>query len=661
MSVEHTKPQKIEPFRSRFRFRDILIVVICIGGMIFFIRMFWNDLFQTIYLQNVQPVGTIIIKQNVVQRRISDRVLWDRLAVESPVYMGDIIRVADLSAATINIEGQFLELNENTLIRILRSAEDGSIQIELSEGKLGLVTTEDGGNLSLSVNGNIIDVTLGAALNVTSGIDGTILQVNDGNVLLTLESGLLRDIGSGSMIIIENDGTERNAPGAVVTHPLPNVRYLKTPGDSFFISFEWNRINLNASDMLRLEFAADRTFGRAAHIYENLNNSAQVSLNDGIWFWRLTLANTVLSTGRLDVIEKTGVSLFSPARNRIIRYQNDLPSLSFQWSEDEDASHYILEISDMQDFIILKTNTEVSATSFVQSNLGQGIWYWRVKPVYPSNIIGNPVYANSTFRILHGFDLDGAEIAEEEILEGQPGMIPLAENPLEDSAPIPAVITLVSPVQAARLDGLSVLRAPTVFRWESDKETTSSKFVLSRNADPLQYPAVEIENPGQSITINRIDEGVWYWTVEAEDIDGFVSSAQPRQLQVLAVSLLPVPANMRPIQGYRIDINRVRNQRNIVFTWSAVPGANFYTFSLFRISPTGRELINRVNTENRTTWTLDDIAALSRGTFAWQVEANFRNQAGNIEQRGRIGENTFVIDIPVPGVEANIPGILYGN
>jgi len=82
---------------KRLRLADIIIVILCLSITVCSVNLFRNDLYQTIRLQNVQPVGTITIKNNIVQRRIADRVLWDRLRVTSPVYLGDIIRVAELS------------------------------------------------------------------------------------------------------------------------------------------------------------------------------------------------------------------------------------------------------------------------------------------------------------------------------------------------------------------------------------------------------------------------------------------------------------------------------------------------------------------------------------------------------------------------------------
>jgi hypothetical protein len=99
----------------------------------------------------------------------------------------------------------------------------------------------------------------------------------------------------------------------------------------------------------------------------------------------------------------------------------------------------------------------------------------------------------------------------------------------------------------------------------------------------------------------------------------------------------------------------------MIFTWSAVQGANAYIFTLYEITDNGRRIIISSPPENRTNWPLENVATLGRGNFVWQVEAVNRNSAGTIEQRGTIGENSLTIDIPRPGqIQMDDPGILYG-
>jgi len=107
---------------------------------------------------------------------------------------------------------------------------------------------------------------------------------------------------------------------------------------------------------------------------------------------------------------------------------------------------------------------------------------------------------------------------------------------------------------------------------------------------------------------------------------------------------LSAPGNLVPFQGYRIDLNSLRNQKNLRFSWSEVPGANAYIFSLYQQIVSGRRLITRTTVDYRTSWVLENINALSRGTFIWQVEAIVKGKSGAIDRRGKPAENTFIVD-----------------
>jgi hypothetical protein len=93
-----------------------------------------------------------------------------------------------------------------------------------------------------------------------------------------------------------------------------------------------------------------------------------------------------------------------------------------------------------------------------------------------------------------------------------------------------------------------------------------------------------------------------------------------------------------------------------------VQGANAYIFTFYQQTANGRRQIISRPPENRTGWTLDDLSTLDSGTFVWQAEAVNRGPTGVIEQRGSIGEGSFIIDIPPrPGrVQIEEPGTLYG-
>jgi DNA-binding CsgD family transcriptional regulator len=202
----------------RFRPINLLVILLCLCGAAFCINLFRLDLFGSIDNKNGEPVGTVIISNDTVRRRMANRVFWDRLTADSQVYSGDQIRTADFSNVTLHIENNSIDLNEKTLIRIQRSQDGGEfIQIELSEGNLALTTVAGGGNLVLSIAGRQVEASPGTMLSASAGKDGAIMQVSEGSATLTGD-GQRREIASGTMIALDTKGA------AVQELPIPAHR-----------------------------------------------------------------------------------------------------------------------------------------------------------------------------------------------------------------------------------------------------------------------------------------------------------------------------------------------------------------------------------------------------------------------------------------------------
>jgi hypothetical protein len=631
---------------SGFRLVDFLIIIVFLVITAISINLFRNDLLQTINLRNVEPVGYVIVRKNIVQRRLADRVLWDRLGSESPVYLGDLIRVAELSSATLYIDGNSIDLNENTLIRLTRAPDGESLQIIMSEGNLSLAAGADSGRISFDVNGRFIQVgsdydPLSTILNVTSADDGMVLQVNEGIAQL-IEDGRIQEIHAGSQLALDAAGAVREERAAVITHPAFNARYINDSNTPFTVSFSWNRINFNDSDLLQLEIASDRNFNHILHTQQNLNRNAQTVLNNGLWYWRLSFADTVLYEGRFSIIDGAGPRLHSPAINSVFRYTEELPVLNFQWNEVDEASSYIIEVCNTPDFTSPRIQRQSQITFLTDSNLGAGTWYWRVRPVFSSVYIGNSSFSQtSSFNIVHA--VIGSELPQ----------------------PITPQLRLTAPVRGARIEGLTASRQQTVFSWEYEAEFTSSRLVLSRNSNPFQgRPAIEIQNPDRNVSVNNLTEGTWYWNVEIQTADGLTASAsQHSMLQVLPIPALPAAQNLQPVRGRRFSMSDLQTQRNLGFSWDAVRGANAYILTIFHQTETGRQQVFQTRPPiTATNYQLENLRFLDRGTFIWQVEAVNRGQGGTIEQRGNIAESTFIMDIILPGaIHVEGTGVIDGN
>ena len=389
-------PQK--PKRRKW-FADAFVIVFCVTGAAFSFNLFRLDLFQSIATQNKKPMGAVTVKQNNVQRRFSDRVLWSRLTVDSPVYLGDLIRVAEYSAATLSINEGIVNINENSLIRIKASSDgEDRIVIDLGSGSLSITSSEDADKgVALNVMGRIIAPTAGATLSASAGESGMRLQVNEGSIIIKEKDGQSRSMEAGEALFLDTKGVEQAAPAAVVMLPHPNARLIKNSAEPLNIRFTWNAINIDQQQPLRLEIATGPNFTRIVQTTESINFS-NVSLGAGTWYWRLSYQGTVLSSGQFTVIDATVSSLTSPIQNSP-DYQENMP-IRFEWQPIEGASYYILEASltpDMKYPAIIK---QTAIASYVEPNIEAGDWYWHVKPVFPSSYEGTTSFSKiSSFKI----------------------------------------------------------------------------------------------------------------------------------------------------------------------------------------------------------------------------------------------------------------------
>jgi len=637
-----------------FRLIDILVVIIFLSIAAFSVNLFLKDLMQTINLRNVEPVGVVVIRKNIVQRRLVDRVIWDRLSAESPVYLGDLIRVADLSSATLFIDGNSIDLNENTLIRLSRAPDGASLQIMMDEGTISVAATPESGRLSLDIGGRQIqmvtpDPVSGTAaeggrtvLNITSAQDGITLQVNEGAAQF-IEEGQVREINAGNQLSLDAAGTVREERSVVVINPVNNAHFINDSRNPLPVYFLWNRINLESDELLRLEIASDRNFNRIVHTRNNLNSEAQTNLANGLWYWRLSYDRTVLRDGQFRIVNGTGPRLQSPAASSIFRFTDELPVLRFEWAEVEDASSYIIEISDNEGFTTTQVQRQSQAVFFTESSLADGTWYWRVKPVFP------PVYSGSaSFSQVSRFSI------ERTIIEQAAPELSLEEwyiAALPPEKPALPELYLTSPAQRADIEGLTALRQQVVFTWECDTEIISSRFVLSRNVNPFQgRPYTEIQNPDSIISVSNLAAGTWYWNIEAQTISGNTVRASVHGIfQVLPIPLLPPAQNLRPASGHSFTMSDLQARRNISFSWDAVEGANTYILTIYQQAGGRRWQTFQTPMLTRTGYLLEDLRFLDRGTFIWHVEAINRGQGGIIEQRGTQAESSFTLEIILPG------------
>jgi len=517
---------------------DFFVVLLCLSGAVASFNLFRLDLFRTINSQNQKPVGTVTIRNNTVQRRLRDRVIWDRLFVGSQIYEGDTLRIAESSSMGFKRDDIEIEYINYQIRRIPPLAPDGTLQIDGN-----VIVTIGAGSGSVILNGSRVEAGPGTVIKAESGESGTKLQVLEGDKIRIIKDGETWERGAGETVGWDADGRERIEPGVVVTQPRPNAHYIKTTTDPMNIGFAWNKKDIESGQALRLEIAADRNFTRIVYASDTIDDIRQAALDDGSWYWRLSYGGAVLAGEHFTITETAAPALIYPIMDSTVRYENVLPELCFQWSETEEASSYLLEVCSAPDFSSPQISARVGGASSLHSDLGPGTWYWRVRPFFSSaNLGGNVSSSVASFTIEHGEE-DKLILPEPEIVE-----IPPEPSPQPPAPPPPlAAPGNLRPTRGYRV-GIEQLRAGRRidFRWSAVPGANNYIFTLYRQnaAGRRQIIRRELGNR-TSLTLNdltMLDRGTFIWQVEASERRSGSILRRSRPAENLLVLDFPLPS-----------------------------------------------------------------------------------------------------------------------
>ncbi|MCL2411355.1 MAG: hypothetical protein FWC97_06895, partial [Treponema sp.] len=463
------------------------------------------------------------------------------------------------------IEGQQIHLNENTLIRIQRAPDGLGLQIDLAEGSIDVSTTEDGVNLQLSLIGQVVEAAGNSTINVISTNDHVIVHINEGAAQIITESGENTEIYSGSVVTIDSEGAELRQIPAVVSQPRPNARFLKSTQELLPVNFEWNRTTLTFNDLFDIQIAEDRDFTRIVQTLNGLTNTAQVLMDTGLWHWRLSSQDEEIFSGRFTVVESMGPELLFPIRDSTFRYQYELPSVRFNWSEVEYASYYFLEASLLPDFRNIQVGIETTATSFIQPGMGQGTWHWRVMPIFSAAFDGSASHsAISQFHIERHIDeaFEQAVLAEEQtivLLEPPPpSTSPLLEPTTLASTPTPVqeITTPANrlPITGTRI-GIERLRVQQYidFSWNAVPGANAYIFTLFEQTGTARRQIIRSQHENRTSfrldNLSVLSNGIFVWQVEAVSIghNGSIDQLSSPGENILVIDIpLPQVQAIRP-------------------------------------------------------------------------------------------------------------------
>lgn len=467
-------------------------VSICLVCALFCYALFHNNFFKALVKLDEEPIATITFKYRTAERKFLDRVIWDRLRQNSPVYNGDTIHTAALSEATIYFkDGTTLELSENTMAQVFLH-EDGIHGADLASGSASLASGEETKGFSFSSANVQLSVKAGSKLSAQKVEEGSVnLSVQKGDALLT--SG--QKVSEGSAVTVV-DGVAEEALFSIVS-PLQNEKFLYYSKELNAVTFEWNARE-DVKDFF-LEIASDK---RYKNIVKTVNisgeNKVLVELASGIYYWKLLCLDSKdgskkeveNSFGKFQIIQSLKPELVIPADNYTYTYRKQNPSVRFIWTESEAATAYNFAVSKNPDMSEPLIEERSSSSSIIISTLSAGTYYYQITPYYVLNHTG-----------LKNPSRTGKFIIEQRD---------------ELKAPL-----LVSPEDGGFVDKT---KDKTLLSWHMEKESVTYNVSVSRKKD-LSSPVILRQTKENYISLTSSDikalsDGNYYWAVSQTDSEG---------------------------------------------------------------------------------------------------------------------------------------------
>lgn len=386
--------------KKKIRFRSPLlnffVTVSCLSLSTLFLWLFWQDLNSSGVRTDKDSIAVISFKYNVAQRKFSDRVAWERIQQNTPIYNGDFIRTGEFAQVTINFkDGTSLDVYENSMVQLAYSKENG-IQLSVDGGDIQVSSsTAEEANL-VAVNfadGSTVNMEKGASLSAkadaASGKQN--IEVKDGEAVIKTENGQSATLSTGEAVKLEKgEEIQKAVVSITMIKPTKESRILNFEGGKIPVQFEWH-VNGENKDGVTLQTSTTRDFSKIAYNRTIKDaTSAKISADNGILYWRAFTESPDdnVKEGRISIEKVPAVEQISPESGSEFRYIAEKPKITFRWNGSNYADTYRLTVSRQPDLSTPVFESETSDSFLTLDNLDAGSYYWAVTPYYPVNNTG---------------------------------------------------------------------------------------------------------------------------------------------------------------------------------------------------------------------------------------------------------------------------------
>ncbi len=598
---------------------DYRVLILLILIAIAFGSLFYIDINKKIDIGDREVIGTIHFKNNIVQRKLEDQVVWETLENNSPLTNKDTIRSEAFSDAIIRLnDGTEINIDENSMFNLDLSGDKPSL--EFSQGSMQVKNgNSKESNLVIKSQGSEIDVGSGNLKLEKEAKKDLSLFVENGSSKIT-HNGKQIDIESGKKAeLIEGaEATVKKIPVRIVS-PSSQQLFLSTGSIGSSVPFEWkldagyveSQIEVSRSPQFKLQLIKQQLDG----------NRYKASLKEGTYYWRVKAKDPKSNkwessdTGKFFVAIDEPLRLDNPPNDSDYSYVTEPPLINFSWHKVPTARGYKFELSDDTKFSNLLKSFDTEANTVSIDDLPAGTYHWKITAY--SSFPGSPdkKAGPNSFKIKKSTSYpapnllrpnNGSEITLEEIKKGQAIMI-----------------------------------------WEGNPELVKYKIEISKDAK-FTSTVFTKEISTNFVTPNWKDfgQGIFYARVRGIASDGKDGEMSPVSrftiLDKKTVEEVTKEEDTKnedkpkpPVMEILSPVNTVvemKGKQSIEFRWKAGSGADKFDFVLYQIAGSKRIAVFKTQAKSSPV-IIKDLSILDEGPFSWEL-TEYRNGDATQSRKG---------------------------
>ncbi|MCX7998708.1 MAG: FecR family protein [Leptospiraceae bacterium] len=662
-----------EPISKRTAEEDKtrILILLLLLLILFFSFLLYRNITQKGREGDNPVIGVLTFKNRIVERKVDEEVIWDRVESGVQIRNKDTIRSAEFSDGVLTLnDGTKILLSENSMVYL--DFSDG-IHLDFAYGSMSV----EGGNarnlpIKITSSDKTIEIQQGNLKLEKTSKEELKLEVKEGKAKVKTGNEE-KEIKKDEVAKVDNKKVVVEEANFKLINP-PEIFVTSTKAQTASIDFSWS-VN-SVVTKTNLELSYDSKFRKIFQSIPVQGNSISLNLKPGNYYWRITGEHSqkkqreFSSFHKIQILAKSTPKLVTPKENQSFTYLQKPPIINFAWTSSDGVKNYKLEISNSSNFSsILKTVTTTQTFAGIEG-LENGKYFARVVTEYQldNSTEISPVLSFATLQkkdpepptltnpfltwnelILNkkGYNLYWTDspdfksytlqIASDESFQNLiiSEKLNLNQKHVTLSAKNLSMLywrvagitqdgttsnySKVGKIQIQKIEAIQLvtpldgqdfeLEDEVQFQWK--KVDVSPNFLWELSSNPSFTDLISKEKLQSYFLAKNFQEaGKYYWRVTLLDEDGNVLVTSKPSSFILKE--IEPPSPVFPNYNQRVDMAK---KDFLEFQWKA--DKKFSTFLIELYASNGKLLFKQKT--NRTRYEFDDLSKLDEGEFFWKL------------------------------------------